>query len=381
MKKNLCIISAAVLLASLLLGGCTKNPFSRKGELITFGTVSTGNLTRAAYGDDYPATGTPTLQRIDWESGDMVRIVSDNARVVNNGSNAVFADYTVSTVTPEADGSSSGAVVNTNPNGLAWTDADSYTFWAVYPSTTTISNAGVVSADFITATQALPTASTSKTVGTGDDAITYAVYTPALTNAVMTAVATGVKESDEKPQVKLHFKPAWTAIEFNLSSLDEAIKLTQIQLVASGSDYLAGSFTMPAGDHNPDPDSENKVFSHVSVDTGDTGSASKTVTIATEENQPLTLTKNTGVSLTMFLLPVANTSALRFRLTSEEGDGTKTSYVDLKKNGQPFVFEAGKKYRINGFKAPGSSWKIFIATDIMNVDDWGDPVDTEIIVE
>lgn len=365
MKKNLCIISAAVLLTSLLLGGCTKNPFSRKGELITFGTVSTGNLTRAAYGDDYPATGTPTLQRIDWESGDIVRIVSDNARVVNDGSNAVFADYTVSTVTPEADGSSSGAVVNTNPNGLAWTDADSYTFWAVYPSTTTISNAGVVSAEFITATQTPPTASTSKTVGTGDDAITYAVYTPALTNAVMTAVATGVKESDAKPQVKLHFKPAWTAIEFNLSSQDEAIKLTQIQLVADAesNDYLAGPFTMTAGD-----------LSTVAVTAA---SASKTVTMAANA----TLTKTEGVSLTMFLLPKNNASALKFRLTSEEGDGTKTSFVNLKKNGQPFVFEAGKKYRINGFKAPGSSWKIFIATDIMNVDEWGDPVDTEIIVE
>lgn len=366
MKKSICIISAAVLLASLLLGGCTKNPFSRKGELITFGTVSAGSLTRAAYGDDFPATGTPTLQRIDWESGDMVRIVSDYARVVNNGSNAVFADYTVSTVTPEADGSSSGAVVNTNPNGLAWTDADSYTFWAVYPSTTTISNAGVVSdVNFITATQTQPTESTSKTVGTGDDAITYAVYTPALTNAVMTAVAAGVKESDAKPQVKLHFKPAWTAIEFNLSSQDEAIKLTQIQLVADAesSDYLAGSFSMTAGD-----------LSTVAVTAA---SASKSVTMAANA----TLTKTEGVSLTMFLLPVANTSALKFRLTSEEGTGTKTSFVNLKKNGQPFVFEAGKKYRINGFKAPGSSWKIFIATDIMNVDDWGDPVDTEIIVE
>ena len=88
-----------------------------------------------------------------------------------------------------------------------------------------------------------------------------------------------------------------------------------------------------------------------------------------------------GASLTLFILPVDNASALKLRLTSKEDDGTKTSAVSLTKNGQPFVFEAGKKYRINGFKAPGSSWKIFIATDIMNVENWGDPVDTEIIVE
>lgn len=366
MKKSICIISAAVLLGGLLLGGCTKNPFSRKGELITFGTVSSGSQTRAVYGADYPAEGAPTHQRIDWESGDILRIVSDNATVANNGSNLKYADYTVTAANQEADGTSA-AVVNTNPNGLTWTGASSYNFWAVYPSTTDIDGAGVVTANFIEATQTLPSTSTEKTVGTGDSAIKYTVYTPALTNAVMTAVAAGVKENDEKPQVKLHFKPAWTAIEFNLSSLDEDIEVTQVQLIAdaeNNSDYLAGPFTMTAGD-----------LTSVAVTKA---SASKSVTMAMNS----TITTTAGISFTMFLLPVPNASALKLRLTSTEGENaTKTSYVRLTKNGEPFVFEAGKKYRINGFKAPGSSWKIYIATDIMNVEDWGDPIDTTLIVE
>ena len=87
----------------------------------------------------------------------------------------------------------------------------------------------------------------------------------------------------------------------------------------------------------------------------------------------------------MFILPVANTEALKFRLTSKEDDGTKTSFVNLTKtvNGEkvPYVFEPGKKYRINGFKAPGSSWKIFIATDILNVEEWEEVDETSLIVE
>ena len=87
----------------------------------------------------------------------------------------------------------------------------------------------------------------------------------------------------------------------------------------------------------------------------------------------------------MLLLPVANENPLTLRLTSTEGEGTKTSVVTLTRtvdgDKMPFIFEPGKKYRINALKAPGSSWKIFIATDILNVEEWGDPVDTTLIVE
>ena len=369
MKKHISIISAAVLLGSIvLLSGCNKSPFSHEGELITFGTVAAGSQTRTAYGTDFTDPNTNAVrQRIDWKTNDVVRIVSDYAKVLNDGSNLEYADYTVTTVTEEADGTSS-AVVNTNPNGLCWSGAEKYTFWGVYPSTTTITAAGVVSADFIQAEQSLPTGDpTTKTVGEGDDAITYNVYTPDISGHVLTAIATDVKENDEKPQVKLHFKPAFTAIEFNLSSQDDDIEMTQLQLVADaeGSDYLAGPFTMNAGD-----------LSSVAVTTA---SASKTVTLSTGDG--LTLKKAEGASLTMFILPKNNASTLTLRLTSKEDDGTKTSFVKLLKGGQPYVFEAGKKYRINGFKAPGNSWKIFIATEYMRLEEWGDPVGTDLIVE
>ena len=366
MKKQTILI-AALLGALVLLGGCNKTGLTGKGGEITFGSVSNGAQTRAQYGDDFTNPNDNKLySAINWETGDIVRIISPEAAVTGDGSNLHWADYTVKSVSVQTDGTSA-ALVNTNPNGLAWTGKETYSFYSVYPSTTPISleeaTYGQVSADFIKAAQTLPATTATKTVGD----ITYTVYTPDIKSAVMTAVATGVKENDEKPQVVLHFKPAWTAVEINLSSLDDDIDVTEVQLVADAesTDYLAGPFTMTAGN-----------LASVAVNTA---SASKTVTLSAGEG--VTVTKTAGATFTMLLLPVNNTAALKLRITSKEGDGTKTSVVTLKKSGEPFVFEAGKKVRINGLKAPGSSWKIFIATDILNVEEWGDPVDTTLIVE
>ena len=369
MKKHISFI--AVLLGTLvLLDGCNKTGLPGKGDLITFGTVSEGTRTKAAYGDDF-TVGSDKYQAIDWEAGDIVRIISPEAEVSGDGSGLHWADYTVTEVNKQTDGTSA-AVVNTNPNGLTWTDADSYSFYGVYPSTTPISleeaTYAQVSADFIPAEPALSATTDTKTVGD----ITYTVYTPDLSNAVMTAVATGVKESDEKPQVKLHFKPTWTAIEFNLSSLDEPAEITQIQLVADSEndDYLAGPFTMTAGD--------------LSTAAFTTSSLSKTVTLATTSGTDgVTVTTTEGATFTMMLLPKANVKSLKFRVTSKEGDETKTSVVTLSfKNGDPLVLNAGEKYRINGFKVPGNYWKIFYAPDILDADKWGEPLgETNLIVE
>ena len=63
MKKALTILSAAVV---LLATGCSKSPFSHKGETITFGTVTEGAQTRAAYGTDVTLENNKIRQRIDW---------------------------------------------------------------------------------------------------------------------------------------------------------------------------------------------------------------------------------------------------------------------------------------------------------------------------
>ncbi len=371
MKKALTILSAAVL---LLAAGCNKNSFSGKGGDITFGTVSGNIATRTAYGtaqaDSIFTDGKLTHIAIVWNEGDKLRIISPEAAVTGDGSNLHYADYTVQSVKTTDENGSSAAVVNTKPNGLAWTGASTYSFYAVYPSSTPISldeaTYGQVTADFISATPTLPEASGTKVAGD----VTYTVYTPDISGAVMTAVATGVKENDNKPQVNLHFKPAFTAIEFNLSSKDDDVEITQIQLVAEEGDTLAAPFKMTAG----------AALSTIAVSKEN---ASNTVTLNTvKNNNGITLTQEMGATLTMLLLPKANTQALKFRVTSKEGDGTKTSVVSLSyKNGNPLVLEPGKKYYITGFKVPGSYWRIFFTPDILDVDAWEELGETSLIVE
>lgn len=373
MKKYICIISAAVL---LLATGCNKNPLSSKGD-ITFGSVSDNVATRTAYGtakaDSTFTDGKLTHIAIVWEKNDIIRIISPEAAVTGNGSNLHYADYTVVDVEETDANGSSAALVNTNPNGLAWTDASTYSFYAVYPSTTPISleeaTYGQVTADFLKAEPTLPTATTSAKIGD----VTYTKYTPSIKDAVMSAVTTGVKENDAKPQVKLHFKPAFTAIEFNLSCKDaEPAEVTQIQLVADESEYLVAPFTMTAGAE----------LSTITVNTTDATKVSNKVTLnTTTGTDGIILTETAGASLTMQLLPKPNTKTLKFRVTSKEGDETKTSVVSLTKNGQPFVLEAGKMYRIMGFKVPGNYWRIFYAPDILDVDAWEELGETSMIVE
>ena len=367
MKKALTILSAAVL---LLATGCNKNPFSLKGSEISFGSSAEKMATRTEYG----ATNTAgTKQAIDWVVGDIVRIISPEAAVTGNGSNLHWADYTVSSVTKNED-ATSAALVNTNPNGLAWTDAETYSFYSVYPASAGISledaTYAQVSANFLQAEPALPTSTTTKTVGEGESAITYTVYTPDIKNAVLTAAVSGVKESNEKPQVQLHFKPTWTAIEFNLSCKDaEPVEITQIQLVAEEPDLLVAPFTMTAG-------------ADLSTITVGTTGTSNTVTLnTTTGSDGITLTETQGATFTMLLLPKKNTKTLKFRVTSKEGDSTKTSVVSLTKNGNTFELEPGKLYRINGFKVPGNYWRIFYAPDILDVDAWEELGETSLIVE
>ena len=90
MKKQISIISAAILLGSLLLlSGCNKNEFGQAGKLVRFGARSEGVSTRTEYGGkDNDASG---IEPIWWKSGDQVRIVSDKAVVTGTTNN--YSDY------------------------------------------------------------------------------------------------------------------------------------------------------------------------------------------------------------------------------------------------------------------------------------------------
>ena len=355
-KQN--ILIAALLGALVFLGGCNKNPFSVKGGEITFGTSADGVLTRTEFGDYNDAR---SHQAINWLEGDQIRIVSDNAAVYNDGSDLHFADYKVTGVTNTAGGGISTAeIANVAANGLAWKDGytGTYEFYAVYPSNTFIGDGqdyngttlGEVTAT-IPAEPAIATTTSTKylkvvenkiqEVESADDAeYTYTVYAPDMTGAVMTAAATGVSENANAPQVKLAFKPAFTAIEINLTSGDaDGFSVSEVSLSAGNeegnADYLSGVFTMIAGD-----------LTTAEADV-DGNNATKSVTI--KPSSAFNITATEGVTLTLLTLPVTNQKTLTLTVKTSAG----TAKLQLNQGGSAYQFEAGKKYNINLLKLGG----------------------------
>ena len=193
--------------------------------------------------------------------------------------------------------------------------------------------------------------------------------------AFMTAALTDFTATSYDQTVPLEFKPAFTAFEFNVSSQDEPIDLTEFEILSPDADgkpnpngdALAGTFSMTAGGDLPTSKPSTATPS-VKVDLSATAAIDDT----------------NGLTFTVFTVPVTNTNPLRIRFTSKDGEPeteggeqpTKTSYLDLKYSnneaagtnaGKAVQFLAGHKYRIHMLKLPSSQWKITIAPEF---DEW-----------
>ncbi len=359
MNKAIRILACAAILGSAILTGCNKNLAQRsEGEAVHFSAISRGvPATKTVYGADV-TEGSATYQVIAWEIGDKLRIASDKAEHRYHVGQH-YADYEI-VKDPTLSGHESLAAVDnaldneTEPgalpngadmrNGLIWGAEATYTFWGIFPSTAknagiTIGDNGAVTAK-IPAAQPLNGTATNKTVGT----VTYKEYKPDMNSAFMTAVAADVKNGTD---FRLVFNPAFTAFEFNVTSEDETpVELTGFEILSpDGSDKLAGSFTMTAGN-----------LASVNASAG-TPSVAVDMSAAHQ-----TVNNTTGLTFTVFTLPAANAKPLRIRFSSTNGTQTKVSRLDLvDKDGKALVFNAGTKYRINMLKLPSSQWKISIA--------------------
>lgn len=366
----------AAIAGAAMLCGCSKSEggLGFSGE-IQFGMVSRGGqATKTVYGDDVTSGG-KKYQRLDWEKGDVVTIASPQAIVQNDPNKAHASNYVISQVLdPVADDPQRRAkVVNEAANGLMWVDGvtDTYTFYGVYPKTSAnirlAPTNGEVTAT-IPAAQTLQTAlSDKKTVGSGDAAISYTVYPPDMQYAYMTAVYKTAPTSETLPLV---FNPAFTAVEFNVSSKDNAITLKEIGLYAA-SDNLAGDFTMTAGS-----------LANVSV-----ASPSNSVTMSLGEDG-VDITKAAGATFTLFMVPVQNSGVLTMKFT-EDGVGTCTHALTYATEGTdigattthdagaPVKFIAGHKYRINMLKLPSNRWNFELLDLTGEAIQWTD-VDVEV---
>jgi len=351
-QRSTILLACAAIAIAAVFTGCTKGTFGYGGKAVTFATTSSGSLaTKTEYGVDKTEDGI-TKQALNWKSGDVITISSPEA-LVQNSTDQHASNYKVTVTSTGVP--SKGTVSNESANGLMWPEDEtkSYTFHSVYPKVKTNGSYptldptdGKVTAE-IPAVQTLATTTTTKTVGTGDDAITYTVYEPDMKYAYMTAAASA-KPTDEK--VSLSFEPAFTAIEFNVSSKDNDIKLKNIGLYASGtSDKLSGTYSMTAG---------SALATGVTVSSG-------IDSVFMSLGDGVTVTKTAGATFTLFMLPKTNGEAISMKF-KEDGVGTCVHSLTTKDDGSVVPFEAGHKYRINMLKLPSNRWN-FKVIDLTGV--------------
>ena len=333
MKKIMLI--ASLIGGLTLLAGCQKE-FGRGGEIRFVASSVAGPGTRAEYSGEGTTNsdGLLTWERINWVSGDQLRIWSDGAKTP---SAANYSDYKVSDVNiKDGDPTRSQATVeNASGNGLTWNGVESACgFWSVYP----VSMAGTGTTNAV-------------------DLSIAGAQTPSdniLASAPMVAAVEGVAPNSS---VTLEFYPAFTAFEITLKSADQGITLNSFTLTST-STALSGSYiaTIATGG--------NTTYTCPSR-TATNGKVEYTFASGT------TISKMDSTTFTILALPqVLKDLTIEFNVTM--GSTTGVRKLDLKKNGSFINFAACSKHRIYGLAMPGNEWNFKYITLENQVIDWTD---------
>ena len=322
-------LSHLLVILSIALSGvsCSETPlFSniQKGSTILFktGMGYNGIATKTAYSGDGDYTGGDlSRERIDWVSGDVIRIWSDKATVANGSEG--WADYEITPVS--SNGSISEARISpTLGNGLVWGEG-MHEFYSIYPSPGSGALSSTISGNTITAL--IP------------ERQTYTVDGNKLIPDMDYAYMIAALKTRPASSVSLSFKPVFTAFEFTIYSVnDNSLTLTSFELLSSSSP-LCGQFSAEIealADGNS---------SSVSYSLGETG---KHIEIPFQDG--ITVTKEQSVTFTVFTLPT-DIEDLTIRFTKQRGE---TSALALKLGDSPIRFEGGKKHLITNLGVPGN---------------------------
>lgn len=339
--------SIALLLAGLTLAAaatsCSKEGGFYKG--IRFSARSTGYIglpnTKAEAPDtktSYTGVKDGTQERIDWTDGDIIRIASDKATVLNSSPAKHWSDFRVTSSTPS--GATCRAVIqpSSDPNSLQWADGDN-TFWAMYPSPSMSGVPDGTAFDPATGTMTFKVAA-AQTPTKKDGEMTWL---PNMKHAPMLAKKTTQNTSSG---VSLDFSPQYTAFEFTVSkgSLEE-VTLAGFSLTRMDDEgftgNLSGTYTIAPADYSTAVTSASSTGTEITID----WSAGK---IVLDEDNP-------EMTFTVFALP-QTLKGLKIKFTGDfnkSGTYTQTRSLRLRSNTDEAIqFLPFLKYRIYGLSFP-----------------------------
>ena len=190
----------------LLLCSCTSFFNSTIRFTSTADKTQISPITKVHFGGDYA-----NFQRIDWDEGDGVRIISDYATSTNSSN---YADYHVFNI-QQVNEKSVGKLTCINGTNLIWNSKHTgdYNFWSIYP---------------------ISAASSMRDEGFNG---TFSANIPEDEFLMVshTIVPYGTKE------INLQYHPAFTTFRFSMISDIENVTLNSVKLTSP--DYLTGDFT------------------------------------------------------------------------------------------------------------------------------------------
>lgn len=400
MKKTSIFITALALTALTLVTSCQKEGQLFRftaGEEIRFAVGSAGG---AATKTAYSGKGTATLERIDWEVNDRIRIYCG---AVSEPAGTKWADYTVTSVdnpSSETSTDSYAYIEGTGGIGLRWGTGD-HTFYAVTPSTVIGENDSKVTASANVSASQVPVLELTEEEENAAAVTIAAGGTRTLgadmRNMFMVAKSgpyteeTGIPEGEE---VFLAFTPLTTAVQFTITNgTDAAMTLTSVSLISGNGKSTAepvinGGFSINLDSWaEPEPAMSSDESMTVSYGreypactcTGDATSAvmsARTVTI--DFGKDITLaakdgdTKGGSLTFTFLLTPTHDFEDLTFKLTKSDKSwmSTRLGYTD----GSGIFFPHFKKTKVEGLFIPeGAQWTVKYGPD---VEPWNDDSET-----
>ena len=365
MAKSINIIASALL---LITAGCQKGiSLYTPGGDIRFTAISSNEAqTKAAYSGEL----TSNIERIDWKSGDLIRICCAQA---SEPSDKHYADYktTAGTAGTGSDAHYSEATISLDSEhfntGLRWSEnatAIDHKFYAVYPSpdatnavTKSISTTGDVTGQ-IPSTQSYTLSSDLL------EAEPVLVKTMMMV-AEKTTVSTYDKEkSYSQDEVFLDFYPLTTALRFTIKN-DTGADLSIKELyITSASHPLSGPFSLNIGTKGTGEYANYAACTYTGTLAND-----KKVTLGpfpASGTGAVTLDEDKTFTFTFMVNPCDEIDDLVFHIVSYETGGEcydrSTKIIDANSTATPKASVKFKKHHkayINGLLIPaGVIWRV-----------------------
>lgn len=316
---------------ALSLASCVRDLSLGEGHSISFKAdtyYDNGPSTKTSYS----GIQTGGKERIDWEEGDLVRILSDKATTLDSHN---YADYKIHGVTHTGGSSSYASLGTTGSGGLRW-GTGTHAFYCLYPSPSSNGDVSLGSGGGISFS--IPSSQT------------YTVDGNTMCPDMQYAYMYSAVSAESGHEVSLPFKPMFSAFQFTIDSAsDPELTLTELRL-SSASKSMAGTVTATL-------DASSNSITYGTFPTSGTG-VSKTVAVSFAGG--LTITKGTPKKITIFALP-QDYGDLTVSYTTTSGHAYSLA---LKDGGTWVTFTAGHKYNINNLNLP-EDWSY-------TVDDIGD---------